>query len=102
MLDNRLRLGTTTSVNTTEDAANYCCSHGRSLTQVFACGWRVRGEPRVGNFAGLLGYVEQRNESFEVMETGGGIRWTSFTMLRDGFTRSTSRTVFGSTRLVSA
>jgi hypothetical protein len=108
MLDNRLCLGmdgasrNTTSVDTTEDAANYCCSHGMSLTQVFVCGWLVRREPRVGNFAGLLGCVEQRNESFEVMEIGGGIRRTSFTAFRDVFTRSRSRAESGSTRLVSA
>ena len=86
----------------TEDAANYCRSHGMSITQVFTYGWLVRREPRVGDFGGLLGCVEQRNESFEVMEIGGGFRWTTFTALRDVVTYLTSRAESGSTRLLIA
>jgi hypothetical protein len=100
MLDSRLYPSTddastsTTPVDTNEDVASYCCSHCMSITQVSAYGWLVRREPRVGSFDGLLGSVEQRNESFEVMEIGGGFRWTACTALRalgiageSGFTR---------------
>ena len=104
MLDSRLCPGTdgasrnTTSVDPTEDATHYCCSHCMSITQVSAYGWLVRREPSVGKFEGLLGCVEQRNESFEVMEIGGGIRWTTFTALRAlGITTGS-----GSARLVNA
>ncbi|TFC31451.1 hypothetical protein E3O55_07030 [Cryobacterium sp. MDB1-18-2] len=69
-----------------------------SITQVSAYGWLVRRELRVGKFEGLLGCVEQRNESFEVMEIGGGMRWTAFTALRAlGITAES-----GSTRLVNS
>ena len=103
MLDSRLYPSTddastsTSFVGPNENAANYCCSHCMSITQASAYGWLVRREPRVGSFAGLLGCVEQRNESFEVMEIGGGFRWTTFTALRElgiaaepGFTRLVS------------
>ena len=108
MLDSRLFPGTddgsnmTTSVDHNEDAANYCFSHCMSITQVSAYGWLVRREPRVGKFDGLLGVVEQRNEIFEVMEIGGGFRWTTFTALRDVVTYLASRAESGSTRPVSA
>lgn len=104
MLDSRLYPSTddastsTTSVGPNEDAANYCCSHCMSITQVSAYGWLVRREPRVGSFDGLLGCVEQRNESFQVMEIGGGFRWTTFTALRALGIAAES----GSTRLASA
>ena len=108
MLDSRLYPSTddasknTTPVDSNEDAANYCGSHCMSITQVAAYSWLVRREPRVGNFDGLLGCVEQRNESFEVMEIGGGFRWTTFTALRDVVTHLASRAESGSTGLVSA
>jgi hypothetical protein len=108
MLDSQLYPSTddasknTTSVDSNEDAAKYCRSHCLSITQVAAYGWLVRREPRVGNFDGLLGCVEQRNESFEVMEIGGGFRWTTFTALLDVVTHLASRAESGSTRLVSA
>ncbi|WP_158252418.1 hypothetical protein [Cryobacterium sp. Y57] len=108
MLDSRLYPRTddasknTTSVDPNEEAANYCCSHCMSITQVSAYGWLVRREPRVGKFDGILGCVEQRNESFEVMEIGGGFRWTTFTALLDVVTHLASRAESGSTRLVSA
>ena len=108
MLDSRLypRTGdaskSRTSDDPNEDAANYCCSHCMSITQVSAFGWLVRREPRVGSFDGLLGCVEQRDESFEVMEIGGGFRWTTFTALRDVVTHLASRAESGSTRVVSA
>ena len=92
----------TTSADPTEDAANYCSSHGMSITQVFAYGWLVRREPRLGRLGGLLGCVEQRNESFELMEIGGGMRWSTFTALRDVVTHLSSRAESGSARLVSA
>ena len=104
MLDRRLypRTGdaskSRTSDDPNEDAANYCCSHCMSITQVSAFGWLVRREPRVGSFDGLPGALEQRDESFEVMEDGGGMPWTTFTALRAlGIAAE-----FGSTRLVSA
>ena len=108
MLDSRLYPGTddasknATSVDLNEDAANYCRSHCMSIAQVSAYGWLVRREPRVGKFDGLIGVVEQRNESFEVMEIGGGFRWTTFTALRDVVTYLASRAESGSIRLVSA
>jgi hypothetical protein len=92
----------TSSVDSNEDAAKYCRSHCLSITQVAVYGWLVRREPRLGNFDGLLGCVEQRNESFEVMEIGGGFRWTTFTALLDVVTHLASRAESGSTRLVSA
>ena len=104
MLDSRLyprtddASTTTTFVVPNEDAANFCCSHCMSIAQVSAYGWLVRREPRVGNFDGLLGRVEQRDESFEVMEIGVGFRWTTFTALRALGIAAQSR----STRLVSA
>ena len=88
----------TTPVAPNEDAANYCCSHCMSIAQVSAYGWLVRREPRVGNSDGLLGFVEQRNESSEVIEIGGGFRWTTFTALRALGITAQSR----STRLASA
>jgi len=108
MLNNRLCPSTDgatmnkSSVDSTEDAADYCLSHGMSITQVFAYGWVVRREPRVGNFGGLLGCVEQRNESFEVMEIGGGFRWSTFAALRDVVTYLTSKAESGSAQLASA
>ena len=108
MLDSRLHPRTddasknTIPVEPDEDAANYCFSHCMSITQVSAFGWLVRREPRVGSFDGLLGCVEQRDESFEVMEIGGGFRWTTFTALRDVVTHLASRAESGSTRVVSA
>lgn len=104
MLDSRLHPSTddastsTTSVGPNEDATNYCCSHCMSITQVSAYGWLVRREPHVGSFDGLLGCVEQRNESFPVMAIGGGFRWTTVTALRALGIAAQS----GSTRLVSA
>ena len=108
MLDSRLHPRTddasknTIPVEPDEDAANYCFSHCMSITQVSAFGWLVRREPRVGSFDGLLGCVEQRDESFEVMEVGDGFRWTTFTALRDVVTHLASRAESGSVGLVSA
>ncbi|WP_134422303.1 hypothetical protein [Cryobacterium cryoconiti] len=81
-----------------EDAANYCCSHCMSITQMSAYGWLVRREPRVESSDGLLGCVEQQNKSFQGMEIGGGFRWTTFTALRALGIAAES----GSARLVSA
>ena len=103
MLDIRLHPRTddasknTIPVEPDEDAANYCCSHCMSNTQVSAYGWLVRREPRVGTLDGLLGCVEQRNESFEV-KGNSGFRWTTFTALRALGIAAES----GSTRLISA
>jgi len=104
MLDSRLCLSTddaskiTTSIDSNENAANYCCSHCMSITQASAYGWLVRREPQVEDFRGLLGFVEHRNKSFEVMEIGGGFHWTTFTALRALGIAAKSE----STRLVSA
>jgi len=64
-------------------AIEYCHAHGMSLTQVAGHGWLVRRDPDVVDPGRVLACVEERDHDFEVMEVGGGFRWTTYTMLRE-------------------
>ncbi|MES2092932.1 MAG: hypothetical protein V4531_03850 [Actinomycetota bacterium] len=68
-------------IDTVSGLGAYCREHHLSLTQVAAHGWLVREEPGSGAAGRLLACVEERGPDFEVMEVGGGFRWTTFPTL---------------------
>ncbi len=69
------------SVDPASGVGDYCSEHHLTLTQVAAHGWLVREEPGSGAAGRLLACVEERGHDFEVMEVGGGFRWTTFPTL---------------------
>lgn len=66
-------------IDPTVGATSFLSAHGMSVTQVATHGWLIRNEPRVGNYSGLIGCIEQRDRTFELMEIGAGFHWTTFT-----------------------
>lgn len=64
-------------------AIDFCRAHDMSITQVAGHGWLVRRDPDVVDPGRVLACVEERDHDFEVMEVGGGFRWTTHTTLRE-------------------
>jgi len=64
-------------------AIDYYHAHEMSITPVAGHGWLVRRDPDVVDPGRVLACVEERDHDFEVMEVGGGFRWTTHTSLRE-------------------
>jgi|GEM_PF-3693553 len=64
-------------------AAAYCDRHDIRLCQVASHGWLVRTADCAEGAGTVLGCIEEHLDGFELMELGGGFRWSTFGTLSE-------------------
>lgn len=66
-----------------DEAAAYCDRRGIRLCQVASDGWLVRTADHSEGAGTVLGCIEEHLDGFELMELGGGFRWSTFGTLNE-------------------
>jgi hypothetical protein len=71
------------AVSDSDEATAYCDRHDIRLCQVASHGWLVRTADHAEGAGAVLGCIEQHLDGFELMELGGGFRWSTFGTLSE-------------------